>query len=317
MNICWIGFHEVGLYAFKKLIEDGVKISAFFTLNDEAYKKRSAGSRKYIDICKSENIPIHYIGHINDDEAYELMIGYDPDIIVAMGWSQIINARVLNSAKIGVVGGHSSLLPHNRGSAPVNWSIIKGEKRTGITLMWLNEGVDEGKIINQIPFPIEFYDTCNSIYNKVSLFIYIQLKDLFDSLKKGIVPGIDQPPTSEEILPRRRPSDGIVDWSKPAEEIYNFVRALTKPYPCAFSYIDGVEYKIIKASLLEGVNTEDEPGYIIGPVKGTHPESCGITVSCGIGVITIHEMETNDGDLLKGYELTDSFLTGRKFSDKS
>jgi methionyl-tRNA formyltransferase len=317
MNICWVGFHEVGLYSFKKLIEDGIKISAFFTLNDESYKKRSAGTRQYIDICKKENIPVHFIRHINDDDAYEYMKSYSPDVIIAMGWSQIINTRMLNCAKIGVVGGHSSLLPHNRGSAPVNWSIIKGEKTTGITLMWLNEGVDEGKIINQIPFPIEFFDTCGSVYDKVSLFIYIQLKDLFNSLSEGIIPGFEQPSTCEEVLPRRRPSDGIVDWSKSAEEIYNFVRALTKPYPCAFSYIDGVGYKIIKASLVEGVNTVDDPGYIIGTVKGIHPESCGISVSCGVGLIIIHEMETTDGDLLKGYELAESYLLGKKFSSES
>jgi methionyl-tRNA formyltransferase len=315
MNICWVGFHEVGLYSFKKLIEDGIKISAFFTLNDASYNKRSAGTRQYIEICKRENIPVHYISHINDDDAYEYMKSYHPDIIVAMGWSQIINERMLNCAKIGVVGGHSSLLPHNRGSAPVNWSIIKGEKITGITLMWLNEGVDEGKIINQIPFPIEFFDTCKSIYNKVSLFIYIQLKDLFNSLDKGVIPGVEQPSSNEEILPRRRPSDGIIDWSQGSENVYNFVRALTKPYPCAFSYIDGNKYKIVKATLLEGIETHQPAGSLIGNVKGTAPESCGILVACGSGVIIVNEMETESSELLNGYSLAEFSITGKHFSN--
>ncbi len=316
MNICWVGFHEVGLYSFKKLVEEGLKISAFFTLNDEAYRKRSAGTRKYIDICKNVNIPIYYIRHINDDDAYQYMQSYNPDVIVVMGWSQIINSRMLNCAKIGVVGGHSSLLPHNRGSAPVNWSIIRGEKTTGITLMWLNEGVDQGKIINQIPFPIEFYDTCGSVYSKVSMFIYIQLRELFSSLEKGIIPSMEQPSISEEILPRRRPSDGLIDWSKSAEEIFDFVRALTKPYPCAFSYIGDTQFKIIKASLIEELYIQQSPGYIIGTVKSTMPEACGISVACGKGIILINEMEAENEELIKGYAIAESNFKGMQFISK-
>ncbi|NTW70838.1 MAG: methionyl-tRNA formyltransferase [Eubacteriaceae bacterium] len=311
MNICWVGFHEVGLYPFKKLVEDGIKISAFFTLKDEEYIKRSAGTRQYLEICKNNAIPIHYIRHINDDDTFDLMKSYDPDVVIVMGWSQIVNDRLLNSAKIGVVGGHSSLLPHNKGSAPVNWTIIKGENRTGITLMWLNAGVDDGKIISQIPFPIEFYDTCESVYGKVSIFLYIQLRELFGSLKAGVMPGKAQTPTEEELLPHRKPSDGLIDWSKSAEELYNFVRALTKPYPCAFSYLDGHQLKIVRAALPEGLASLELPGTVIGTVKGTEPEVCGISVACGSGVLILTELEAENGEVLKGYNLVEGGFKGK------
>ena len=142
ISIVWVGCHEEGLWAFRKLVENGYQIKKFITLNDEAFEKRSAGSREYFEICKRNRIPIGIISTIKNREAYVMISEAKPDLLIVLGWSEILPDRLLDIPTIGTVGAHAAMLPHNRGSAPINWAIIKGEKECGNSLMWLDKEVD-------------------------------------------------------------------------------------------------------------------------------------------------------------------------------
>ena len=315
IRIAWIGFHEEGLDAFSLVLKQGYSIQAFITLDDMAFSKRSAGSREYQQICEKYTIPYYTVNTIKGDAAYELISRLSPDLLVVLGWSEILPERLLLIPKIGTVGAHAALLPHNRGSAPINWAIIHGENTTGNTMMWLTPQVDAGEIIDQIAFDITPYDTCKTLYNKVAETNAIMLLRLLDNLERGVKPHNNiENITDEEILPRRKPQDGLVNWNLSGIEVYNFIRALTDPYPGAFTILDKKKWIIWKAVLLP-VKSKCEPGTIEGTAYGFCDNSCGYVISTKDSSILITEMESESGYRYTGKDLNDLMLKG-KFSNE-
>ena len=131
MKIIWIGCHEEGVEAFRQVLESGYRVEAFITLDDSMYDKRSAGSRDYKTYCEKFDVKYYTVDTIKGESAYQIIEKNKPDLMIVLGWSEILPARILKIPSIGTIGTHASLLPHNRGSAPINWALIKGEKRTG------------------------------------------------------------------------------------------------------------------------------------------------------------------------------------------
>ena len=134
MRITWIGNHEEGVIAFRQ-IAPKCEITSFITLDDIAFSKRSAGTRLYFSLCEEYGIPYFTVDSIKGERAYEIISESCPDLIVVLGWSEILPERILGIPTIGTVGTHAAMLPHNRGSAPINWALIRGELTTGNTMM--------------------------------------------------------------------------------------------------------------------------------------------------------------------------------------
>ena len=310
LKIVWIGFHEEGLKAFYATLSQGYEVKGFITLNENSFSKRSAGTREYEQICHKCNVPYYTVDTIKGGDAYRIVQKLMPDLLVVLGWSEILPERLLDIPRIGTIGTHAALLPHNRGSAPINWALIHGELRTGNTMMWLTPEVDAGAIIDQIAFDITLYDSCKTLYDKVADTNTEMLLKLLDNLNKGIKPeiGIDNK-TDEPILPRRRPKDGLIDWNLPGEKIYNFIRALTDPYPGAFTYLEGKKWLIWKAALLP-VLSDKVPGTIIGKSFSFEKKSCGYLIATGDNILLITEMESEEGRYI-GQELNGLNLEGQ------
>lgn len=311
INIVWVGCHEEGVQAFETILKMGHKVTKFITLNDESFSIRSAGSREYYTLCESYHVPVGLVSTIKNDEAYEMILAAKPDLMVVLGWSEILPERLLDIPTMGTVGAHAALLPHGRGSAPINWAIIKGEKHGGNSLMWLDKEVDKGNIIDQMGFDITPFDTCKTLYDKVAETNNVMLIRLIDRLSNNLPTVMDkQNVTDEELLPRRRPKDGIMNWNQSSRRVYDFVRALTQPYPGAFSYLGGKKYKIWKAALLPMEEANHVSGKIIGPVISHVAEVCGYLVSCATGSVIITSIEDEDGNVYEGKSLIDLKLTG-------
>ena len=312
MRITWISNHKEGVLAFNSVLNTDNKINAFITLSDASFAKRSAGTRKYRDFCKKYNIPYFEVDTIKGDEAYKIVYDAHPDLMIVLGWSEILPERLLLIPTIGTIGTHAAMLPHNRGSAPINWSLINGEKRTGNTMMWLTPEVDSGAIIDQIPFDISIYDTCDTLYDKVAKTNEIMILRLLDSLKNGIKPVLNiQNVTDEELLPRRRPKDGLINWNSSGIVLYNFIRALTKPYPGAFTYLCGKKVIIRDVSILP-INSKTNninPGQIVGNVYGPNKENNGIVVGTETDMILITKISIN-GKVYKGKRINKLELKG-------
>ena len=313
MKFAWVGFHTEGLAALDALLAAGAPISAVLTLKPELAAKRS-GVADYAPICARYGVPLHYIAGINEPDAFAILSREAPDVLFVIGWHQIVRQPVMGLPRLGLIGAHASFLPHNRGSAPINWAILRGEPQSGNTLMWLAEGVDEGDIIDQRPFPITPYDTCASLYEHVAATNRDMLLALLPRLLAGERPGRRQPRGDEPVLPRRRPGDGLINWDQPARAVYDFVRALTRPYPGAFSTLDGAAWWIWDAALLPDVGVLGAPGEVLGPVQSPLAGACGQLVACGSGAIVLLDVSSAAGTRLNGRALAEQNWTGQLFT---
>ena len=314
MRFGWIGVHQEGRPALAGLLDAGAPLVAAITLKPELAAFRS-GADDYRALCERSGLPLYEVANINDETSLRLLRELALDVVFVIGWSQILKPATLQSARIGVIGAHASLLPHNRGSAPVNWALIKGEQMTGNSLMWLAEGVDAGDLIDQTAFCISPYDTCATLYDRVAESNRDMLLRVLPRLLAGERPGTAQRHTNEPVLPRRRPSDGLVDWSRDGVTTYNFMRALTRPYPGAFSWLDKKRWTIWQAALLPGP-IAGTPGEILGPMVCPDEAACGQVVACGAGAIVLLELQADDGEVLRGRRLSEQSWTGRVWTNE-
>ena len=316
MKFAWVGFHAEGLAALEALLDARAPIAAVLTLEPERAAKRSAGTGvDYPGVCAQYGVPLHYIAGINEPDAFQILEAIAPDVLFVIGWHQIVRPPVMRLARRGLIGAHASVLPHNRGSAPINWAIMRGEREAGNTLMWLAEGVDEGDIIAQRAFPISPYDTCATLYARVAATNRDMLLEVLPKLLAGERPGRPQERGTEPVLPRRRPADGLIRWDCPATQVYDCIRALTRPYPGAFSALDGKQWWIWEAALLPDVGPSPvgEPGAVLGPVVSPVWSACGQVVACGSGAVILLCVEDDAGNRLRGQALSDQPWTGKRW----
>jgi len=178
-----------------------------------------------------------------------------PDIILVMGWYYMVPKFIRDTAKYGAWGIHASLLPKYAGGAPLIWAIINGEKITGITLFRLDDGVDDGDIIAQRSFAILETDTIAEVYEKATIESVALIKKIF-SKDISEIKFLPQEKSKIEVWPQRKPEDGEIDWSWNPDKIYNFIRAQSKPYPGAWTVINGKKITIWSATV-EKINDKE------------------------------------------------------------
>ncbi len=310
VRVAWVGCHEEGILAFESALAAKKNVVGFITLQESSFEKRSAGSRKYREYCQQYNVPYFEVETIKNDESYDIILSLKPDLLVVLGWSEILPDRLLQIPTIGTIGTHAALLPHNRGSAPINWALIHGETVTGNTMMWLSKDVDAGDIIDQMEIPITLHDTCKTLYDQVAVTNSVMLMKLIDNLEKDIRPSIDiENETDEELLPRRRPKDGLINWNQSGKAIYDFIRALTKPYPGAFTYLNGQKLLIWKAIWLP-VKIDTNPGEIYSNAYGFSEIDSGLIVGTTDGAVIITEISDENGNEYRGSNLINLNLQG-------
>lgn len=314
MKIVWVGFHMEGLDAFRAVAKStNFEIVACISLNESQKAKRS-GDVDYSSACKDLNISYHEVDHINDPGSKDIIADAKADLLIVLGWSQLLDEEVLGLPSIGTIGAHASLLPSYKGSAPINWALINGLDRTGNTLMWLNPGVDTGDILDQMEFEIDIYDTCETLYLKVADSNREMLLRSLPKVKEQGRIGTPQSPSSEPILARRRPKDGIIDWNREPARVYDFIRALTRPYPGAFTFVGELKFTIWTAGIhSQNINTDQEPGEVVDHIISFKEDGCGIAVACAGGRLLVYEMEDGEGTVLKGRKLIERFSIGTIF----
>jgi methionyl-tRNA formyltransferase len=311
MRIGWVGCHQEGIPALEGVVAAGMPPVAVFTLRPGLAALRS-GASDYDTVCRRLGLPLHYVSSINEPETVEHLRSLALDVLFVIGWSQILRPPALQCARLGTIGAHASLLPRNRGSAPVNWALLRGETRTGNSLIWLAEEVDAGLLIDQTEFDVTPYDTCASVYERVAESNRDMIVRVLPLLATGARPGRPQGPTRDPLLPRRRPSDGLIDWHIGHERVYDFVRGLTRPYPGAFAWLDGERWIVWQAARLP-LNEAGlgRPGEILGPVISPVEATCGQAVACGRGAVVLLEVEGENGEPLRGRALAEQPWTGK------
>ena len=164
----------------------------------------------------------------------EKIRGYRPELGISASYSHILSKEILDIPSKGCVNLHGSLLPRYRGPHTLNWQIINGERESGVTLHYVDEGVDTGDIIDQEPFTIRDDDIAEDIKPRIDRASIDLLRRNLPGIIRGNVHRRPQDPSQATLFPARRPQDGLIDFSWPIVRIYNFIRALARPYPGAF-----------------------------------------------------------------------------------
>jgi methionyl-tRNA formyltransferase len=190
-------------------------------------------------LAHEAGVPVLRIDNINASGVVDTVQQLAPDLVVVVGWTRLIGPALLSIPRCGTVGFHASMLPHNRGRAPVNWAILRGEQTAGNTMMMLDPGVDTGDIVDQRGLAISPEDTCGSLYERVAAVGAEMLIGHLPALLDGTAPRRPQPATTSAPLPKRTPDMGVLDWDRSARAVHDWIRALTAPYPGAFSSVSG------------------------------------------------------------------------------
>lgn len=190
-------------------------------------------------------------GKVTADSYLQHLTRWQPALLLVLGWYYIIPREVREIASLGCAGIHASLLPKYRGGAPIPWAIINGETTTGVTFFYMSDGIDDGDIITQSRFAIGEDDTCTTIYEKATQASIKVLSECLPGIAVGIAPRIPQSHSQATYCPLRKPEDGLIDWSWSAKRIRDFIRAQTKPYPGAFTYIGNKKVIIWDAQIME------------------------------------------------------------------
>lgn len=309
MKIFLVGFHREAINAFKFLIKN-YNVVGLITLDVEAASRKS-GSFNFQSISDELNVPYYEVKHINDERTVSILKNFSPDLLIVLGWGQLLNEEVLSIPRIGTIGAHASLLPKMRGSAPINWAIIKGKEKTGNSLIWIDIGLDTGKIIDQIEFEIGIYDSCETLYEQVAKTNRVMLERSLPFIERNVKTGLIQKEGEGEILPRRKPKDGLIDFKRNSRAIYDLVRAVTYPYPGAFFYYNDQKVIIWKASYLKIAKTSFEAGVVIDFIFSFVDDHCGVLISTKDGALIINEIEVEDS-IINGRKLHSFF----KLKDK-
>lgn len=297
-----IACRAMGVRCIQALAEKFPATIARVITFDESQEKGIAGYEALDQVCERHRIPLFKVRDINSTDAINLVEEVSPDLVLQVAWTQIFGSRLLSLPRFGSVGFHSSLLPSYRGGSPVNWGIINGETEWGISMFFMNEGVDTGDLIDQMTFEISAHDTCRTVYEKATECAVTMLQKHWTALLKGVAGPIPLPERPMTVCKRRKPSDGVIDWSKTAKEIYDWVRALTRPYPGAFSFHKGRKLfiwscKWIETFLADGL----QPGAVIGPVSGTDAEGDGgVAIAAKNGILVLTDVEFEDDVRLCG-----------------
>ncbi len=302
MRIVFFGTPEFAVPSLNALLESADEVVAVVTQPD-----RRAGRGRIImhqspvkEVAMKRGIKVFQPVNIKDNNFINDISSLTPDMIIVVAYGKILPPQILNLPPKGCINVHASLLPKYRGAAPIQWAIINGEKETGVTTMFMDEGLDTGNILLQEKIVITDDDNSETLCKKLSHKGAVLLLKTIKGIKEGSIKAIPQEGVATYAPPLRK-EDGRIDWSKSAKEIFNLVRGLY-PWPCAYCYLNNERIKIIKVKVLDGSGS---PGRIEKAKKGE------LVIGTGEGLISILELQPEGKKKMS----VESFLLGRKLKE--
>lgn len=304
MRIMFMGTPEISAICLKKLIEDGHDVCSVVTREDKPRGRGNVMTPTPTKVLALENsIPVYEPKTLRDEAFLSLLREIDPELIVVVAFGKILPAAVLDYPKYGCINLHVSLLPKYRGAAPMQRAIINGERETGVTVMYMNEGLDTGDIIAVEKFPIGPEDNFEDIHDRSALVGGRLLSETIVALERGEATRTAQDESLATYAAKIEKSDCKIDLSKTAEELDCMIRGVT-PIPGAFAYLNGKMLKIVKAVPVDKKGTIGEVVCADGVGEGS------FTVACGEGALKVTSVIPEG----KGKMSAGDFIRGRKIN---
>jgi methionyl-tRNA formyltransferase len=295
MRTVWVSDDVIGRDCLDAAARSGAEIVGIVTLPEEPGIDRSA-RWSFEEEAARFGVPRLETRDVNADDALAWIRALEPELVFVVGWYQLVREPFLALAREGTFGMHPTLLPRHRGRASIPWAILSGLAHTGVTLFEIvDDTADSGAIVGQAVVDVAPDETATSLFDKVSRAHVELLDECVPLLLARTAPRVAQDPSRASSWPRRRPADGIIDWETRAPYLYDWVRAQTRPYPGAFTFLGDEKVVVWRARPVEGA--EPAPA---GTVVAERPE--GPVVACGEGALVLEEIET-DGELAVGARL--------------
>ena len=241
-GIVVFGYHDVGYECLDALIARGGRILAVFTHPDDPGE--NIWFKSVAQLARRHGIPVHTPESVNTPEWIARLRALNPDIVFSFYYRHLICQEIVDIPRLGAFNMHGSLLPKYRGRVPINWALLNGETETGATLHYMVKRADAGDIVDQEVVPIGPRDTAREVFVKVTMAACTVLERSLDAIRQGRAPRRPQDESQASYFGGRKPEDGRIDWRADARKIFNLVRAVTHPYPGAFTDIDGRRFFI-------------------------------------------------------------------------
>lgn len=305
MNIVFMGTPEFAVPCLEALIRSGENVTAVFSQPDKPKGRGYKLTPPPVKVCAQKyGIPVYQPESLKKGEdaekAYDILKELSPDLIVVVAYGKILPVRILDLPKTYCINIHASLLPCYRGAGPIQWSILNGESRTGVTSQIMAEGVDTGDMLIKAATEIGENETADELHDRLSLMGADVLLETVNAIKTGNLNPISQDEEQATYAPMLTKELCPVDFTRKAEEIHAQVRGLSS-WPCANAVISGRKLKIYRSELDHTYHEGYAPGEICDRQK--------LTLVCGDGYgITFTEVQAEGGKRMK----TEDFLRGNK-----
>ncbi len=279
MKIVFMGTPDFAVGALKALLAAGHEITAVVTQPDKAKGRSGKLSFSPVKECALEaGIPVLQPVRIKRTEAVEELKKYEADVFVVAAFGQILSKEILDMPRYGCLNIHASLLPKYRGSSPIQWAVINGEEKTGVTIQQMNEGIDTGDVLYRKEIYLDKKETGESLFARLSVLGAEAITEALSLLEKGELTAVPQKEEDATYTVMLSKAMGEIDWNKSAEEIERLVRGLNS-WPSAYTFFEGKQLKIWEADTGIGSLEEKDlkgikPGTVVAIEKNRFAVAC-------------------------------------------
>lgn len=288
MKTILIGAVTTTRRVLETMVEVNFPISYVFSL-DDAVSENVSDYDPVFETAEKFNVPYKKFKKINDEENVKIIKEIDPDYIFVIGLSQLVKDEIINAARKGVVGFHPAPLPKYRGRATNVWQQLLGVKESAVSVFFIDDGIDSGDILAQEPYYIGENDYCQDVLDKIDEAAIIAMRKVLIGLRDNTLMPVKQNDEEATYTLKRSPEDGLIDWNQSIRDIHLLIRAISRPYPGAYSMYDGKSKIVVyKAEILENKKYIGFNGQIAELRKD------GFDVVCKDGLLRVTDYENVD-----------------------
>lgn len=301
-KILFMGTPEFAIPSLENLIQCGYPITGVVTQPDRPKGRgRQPAASPIKQLAEKNGLTVLQPERVRGEDFLEIFRAMAPDMVVVAAFGQILPREILDTPRLGCINVHPSLLPRHRGAAPMNWTLIHGDDLTGVTIMFMDEGVDTGDMLLQETTPVEPEETYDHLHDRLAALGADLLLQTIRQIEAGTAARTPQEAPLATYAPRLKKEDGLIKWQDNAIQITRLIRGLSAT-PGAYSFLDGKVLKVFMASA-EEKSVAEEPGTI------GHLTNQGLPVAAGSGYVFLRDVQLEGKkrlpiqDFARGYRL--------------
>ena len=254
MKLVFMGTPDFAVPCLEELIKAGHEIVGVFTQPDKPVGRKRVMTPPPVKVCAEKNgITVYQPDSVRTEECLSLMKELNPDCVVVVAYGKIIPSEMLKLPKLGFVNVHGSLLPKYRGAAPIQWSIIDGEKKTGVTTMQMDDGIDTGDMLEVSETEIGENETAGELFDRLAEMGGKLIVSTLSKLEKGELTPIPQDHEKSNYAKIISKEMALIDFNMSAENVFNLIRGFN-PWPIAYTIIGDKRLKVFAAEKIGSVN---------------------------------------------------------------